>query len=34
MGKFALANADQDQRDYAALKTAARKGKITVCQES
>jgi len=34
MGKFALAYADQAERDYAALKAAARKGKITVCQES
>lgn len=34
MGKFALAYADQAEHDYAALKTAVRKGKITVYQES
>ena len=34
MGKFALAYADQAERDYGALKTAVRKGKITVYQES
>jgi uncharacterized protein (DUF2252 family) len=34
MGKFALAYADQAERDYAALKEAARKGKIAVCRES
>ena len=33
MGKFALAYADQAERDYAALKAAVRKGKIAVCQE-
>ena len=34
MGKFALAYADQAERDYGALKTAVRKGEITVYQES
>jgi uncharacterized protein (DUF2252 family) len=34
MGNFASAYADQAERDYATLKAAARKGKITVCQES
>jgi uncharacterized protein (DUF2252 family) len=34
MGKFALAYADQAERDHAALKAAVRKGKITVYQES
>jgi uncharacterized protein (DUF2252 family) len=34
MGNFALAYADQAERDHAALKAAVRKGKITVCQES
>jgi hypothetical protein len=34
MGKFALAYADQAERDHAALKTAVRKGKITIYQES
>ena len=34
MGKFALAYADQAERDHAALKAAVQKGKITVCQES
>jgi uncharacterized protein (DUF2252 family) len=34
MGKFALAYADQAERDHAALKTAVRKGKIAVYQES
>jgi hypothetical protein len=34
MGKFALAYADQAEHDYDALKTAVRKGKITVYQES
>lgn len=33
MGRFALAYADQAEHDYAALKTAVRKGKITVYQE-
>ena len=33
MGKFALAYADQAERDHAALKAAVRKGKITVCEE-
>jgi uncharacterized protein (DUF2252 family) len=31
MGKFALAYADQAERDHAALKTAVRKGKIAAC---
>jgi hypothetical protein len=34
MGKFALAYADQAERDHAALKAAVRKGKIAVYQES
>jgi uncharacterized protein (DUF2252 family) len=34
MGKFALAYADQAERDYGALKTAVRKGKVSVYQES
>jgi uncharacterized protein (DUF2252 family) len=34
MGKFALAYADQVERDYAALRAAARKGNIPVVQES
>jgi uncharacterized protein (DUF2252 family) len=34
MGRFALAYADQAEHDYAALKAAVRKGKITVYQES
>jgi hypothetical protein len=33
MGKFALAYADQAERDYAALKAAVRKGKIIAIQE-
>ena len=33
MGNFALAYADQAERDHAALKTAVRKGKIAICQE-
>ncbi|AMN44780.1 DUF2252 domain-containing protein [Rhodoplanes sp. Z2-YC6860] len=33
MGKFALAYADQAEHDYAALKAAVRKGKVTVYQE-
>jgi len=33
MGKFALAYADQAERDYDALKAAARRGKIAVCRE-
>jgi hypothetical protein len=33
MGKFALAYADQAERDHAALKAAVRKGKIPVSQE-
>ena len=31
MGKFALAYADQTERDHAILKTAVRRGKITIC---
>ena len=34
MGKFALAYADQAERDHAALKGAVRKGDIAVYQES
>jgi hypothetical protein len=34
MGRFALAYADQAERDHAALKAAVRKGKITVYQET
>ncbi len=34
MGSFALAYADQAERDHAALKAAVRKGKIKVYQES
>jgi uncharacterized protein (DUF2252 family) len=34
MGKFALAYADQAERDHTALKAAVRKGKITVYRES
>ena len=34
MGKFALAYADQAERDHAALKTGVRKGTITVYQVS
>ena len=34
MGKFALAYADQTERDHAALKVAVRKGKIAVYQEA
>jgi hypothetical protein len=33
MGKFALAYADQVERDYAALRAAARKGNIPIVQE-
>jgi hypothetical protein len=33
-GDFALAYADQAERDHAVLKAAVRKGKIAVCQES
>jgi hypothetical protein len=33
MGNFALAYADQAERDHAALKAAVRKGQITVCEE-
>jgi hypothetical protein len=33
MGKFALAYADQAERDYAALRAAVRKGKIAVSEE-
>jgi uncharacterized protein (DUF2252 family) len=34
MGKFALAYANQTECDYAALKAAVLKGKITVCHDS
>lgn len=34
MGRFAVAYADQAEHDYAALKAAVRKGKITVYQET
>ena len=34
IGKFALAYADQAERDYAALKATVRKGKVTIYQES
>lgn len=34
MGRFALAYADQAEHDYAALKAAVRKGKVTVYQET
>jgi hypothetical protein len=34
MGKFALAYADQAERDHAALKAAVRKGTITAYQET
>ena len=34
MGDFALAYADQAERDHAALKAAVRKGKIEVYQEA
>jgi uncharacterized protein DUF2252 len=34
MGRFALAYADQAEQDYAVLKAAVRKGKITVYQET
>jgi len=34
MGRFALAYADQAERDYAAMKAAVKKGKIKVYQES
>ena len=34
MGKFALAYADQVERDYAALKAAAKKGEVPNAQES
>ncbi len=34
MGKFAMAYADQAERDHAALKATVRQGKITVYQES
>ena len=33
MGKFALAYADQAERDHAALKAAVRNGKIMVIKE-
>jgi len=34
MGKFAIAYADQAERDHAALKAAVRSGKIEVILES
>jgi hypothetical protein len=34
IGKFAVAYADQAERDYAALKAAVRKGKVAVYQET
>jgi uncharacterized protein (DUF2252 family) len=34
MGKFAIAYADQAERDHAALKTAVRRGKIAASQDS
>jgi hypothetical protein len=34
MGNFALTYADQAERDYAALKAAVRKGKISAYQET
>jgi hypothetical protein len=34
MGKFALDYADQAEHDHAALKSAVRKGKVTVYRES
>jgi len=34
MGKFAIAYADQAERDHAALKAAVRSGKIEVVLES
>jgi hypothetical protein len=34
MGRYALAYADQAERDYAAMKAAVKKGKIKVYQES
>jgi Uncharacterized protein conserved in bacteria (DUF2252) len=34
MGKFALAYADQAERDHATLKSAVRKGKIVASDES
>jgi hypothetical protein len=34
MGRFALAYADRAERDYAALKAAVKRGKITVYQEA
>ena len=34
MGRFALAYADQAERDYAALKAAVKRGKIKVFQEA
>ena len=34
MGNFALAYADQAERDHAALKAAVRNGKIVVSEES
>jgi DNA-binding IclR family transcriptional regulator len=34
MGRFALAYADQAERDHAALKAAVRRGKVTASLES
>jgi hypothetical protein len=34
MGDFAVAYADQAERDYAALKAAVRKGGIVACQKT
>jgi uncharacterized protein (DUF2252 family) len=34
MGKFALAYADQAERDHAALKAAVRRGRVLACQET
>jgi hypothetical protein len=34
MGRFALAYANQAEQDYAALKAAVRRGKVTVYQEA
>ena len=34
IGEFALAYADQAERDHAALKAEVRRGKIVACQEA
>jgi hypothetical protein len=34
MGRFAIAYADQAERDYAVLKAAVKKGKIKIYQEA